>query len=165
MKPDSRVMVIGAVGAGKTTLLQALKIMKGEKEGGKAKKTQDVSHSPEAIDTPGEFLGMTFLLHALISSSAKASVVLFIADPTRPQVHPGGFARSLKAPVLGVVTKIDLASGEQVERAERNLKMAGVREILKVSSQTGQGLDELQQALVPYRGKTGEIMEKKGTRK
>lgn len=144
-------MVIGSVGAGKTTLLQALGLIRGAEAGKKAKKTQDVAHSSQAIDTPGEFLEMTFLLHALISSSSKASLVLFLADPTRPQGHPGGFAKSLKAPVLGVVTKTDLATGAQVERAERALKVAGVREILRASSKTGEGLEELRKAIAAHR--------------
>ena len=42
---------------------------------------------------------------------------------------------------MGVVTKCDLGSKEQIENAKKYLKLAGAKEIFVTSSYTGEGFD------------------------
>ena len=44
---------------------------------------------------------------------------------------------------MGVVSKIDIAAADSADRAEKNLRHCGVRRVFRVSSITGDGIDEL----------------------
>lgn len=46
-------------------------------------------------------------------------------------------------PVVGVVTKTDLATEAQVEQAESLLRLAGASRVFRVSAVTGEGMEEL----------------------
>lgn len=135
-----RVMVAGPVGAGKSTLLDRLGLRDMNVP---VKKTAAVSFFSEAVDTPGEAFEIPTLYHMLITSSTRASIVLLIADPTQKKRFPARFALSLRAPVIGVISKIDAAAPEAVERAGRILVQSGVRKIFRVSSVTMEGISEL----------------------
>jgi ethanolamine utilization protein EutP len=136
-------MIIGPVAAGKSSLLAALKM--GPET---VRKTESLTYNEaRSIDTPGEMMGIPRLYNALILNSCRASLVLMAMDGARPVSLPPRIALALKAPVIGVVTKLDLASPEAVERAERALSAAGVTRIFKVSAATGQGLGELRECL------------------
>ena len=137
-----RVMAIGPVGAGKSTLLARLGL-----RGGPAKKTGGVEYHAEAVDTPGEAFEIPTLYHMLIMSSTKASVVLLLADPTKKRRFPARFALSMRAPIIGVVSKIDIATPENILRAEKTLAQSGVRKIFRVSSLTGEGIPDLESYL------------------
>ena len=137
-----RVMAIGPVGAGKSTLLARLGL-----RGGPAKKTGGVEYHAEAVDTPGEAFEIPTLYHMLIMSSTKASVVLLLADPTRKRRFPARFALSMRAPIVGIVSKIDIATPENILRAEKTLAQSGVRKIFRVSSLTGEGIPDLESYL------------------
>ena len=88
-------------------------------------------------------LAIPRLYNALILNSVRASVVLMVMDGARPVSLPPRIALALKAPVAGVITKMDAAAPESVERAARALKTAGAKKIFKVSVKTGQGVAEL----------------------
>ena len=133
-----RVMAIGPVGAGKSTLLRALDLC-----GDVVRKTQNVEFHAEAVDTPGEAFEIPYLYHMLITSSTKASLILLLADPTRKRAFPARFAQCMRAPVVGVVSKIDIAAADSADRAEKNLRHCGVRRVFRVSSITGDGIGEL----------------------
>ena len=137
-----RVMAIGPVGAGKSTLLARLGL-----RGGPAKKTGGVEYHAEAVDTPGEAFEIPTLYHMLIMSSTKASVVLLLADPTKKRRFPARFALSMRAPIIGVVSKIDIATPENILRAEKTLAQSGVCKIFRVSSLTGEGIPDLESYL------------------
>ena len=137
-----RVMAIGPVGAGKSTLLARLGL-----RGGPARKTGGVEYHAEAVDTPGEAFEIPTLYHMLIMSSTKASVVLLLADPTKKRRFPARFALSMRAPIVGVVSKIDIATPENILRAEKTLAQSGVRKIFRVSSITGEGIPQLESYL------------------
>ena len=137
-----RVMAIGPVGAGKSTLLARLGL-----RGGPAKKTGGVEYHAEAVDTPGEAFEIPTLYHMLIMSSTKASVVLLLADPTKKRRFPARFALSMRAPIVGIVSKIDIATPENILRAEKTLAQSGVRKIFRVSSLTGEGIPDLESYL------------------
>lgn len=131
-------MVIGPVGSGKSTLLQALELAEGE-----VRKTEALTYSGQAIDTPGEMVTIPRFFNALILNSVRARLVLFLMDGSRPGHLPSRLALALKAPVAGVISKIDLATPENMNKARQALKGAGAEPIFEVSSFTGEGLGEL----------------------
>jgi ethanolamine utilization protein EutP len=135
-------MVIGPVGAGKSTLLQALGL-----DQGRPRKTQALTYLGQAIDTPGEMLTLPRYYNALILNSARARLVLFLMDGSRPTPLPARLALALKAPVAGVVSKADMSDPGRLLRAEEALRNAGVERIFQVSALTGAGLAVLKKWL------------------
>jgi ethanolamine utilization protein EutP len=131
-------MVIGPVGAGKSTLLKAMNLIHGE-----VKKTEALTYLGEAIDTPGEMVAIPRFYNALILNSIRARLALFLMDASRPVQLPSRLALALKAPVVGVITKLDLAGADQAVRARQSLINAGVKQIFAVSSVSGEGMKEL----------------------
>ena len=58
-------------------------------------------------------------------------------------MFPPYFNSMFAKPVVGVVTKCDLANQKQIEQAGKYLNAAGAEKLFFVSSVTGQGVDEL----------------------
>lgn len=135
-----RVMAVGPIGSGKSTLLDRLGLRDSETP---VRKTGAVSFYSEAVDTPGEAFEIPTLYHMLIMSSTRASVILLLADPTKKKRFPARFALSMRAPVVGVVSKIDISSLEAIEKAEKTLLHSGVRKVFRISSVTREGLPAL----------------------
>lgn len=131
-------MVVGPVGAGKSTLLARLGLSDDP-----VKKTGSVKFYSEAVDTPGEAFEIPSLYHMLIMSSTKASLILLLADPTRKKLLPARFALSMRAPTIGVVSKIDIAIPKDILRVEKALLTSGIRKIFRISSVTGEGIQDL----------------------
>lgn len=138
---SSRVMVIGSAGAGKSTLLSALQLGSGQ-----VVKTEMVCFNERAIDTPGEFLDNR-CLGLLLQNVQRAGLVLFVMDPMRDSRFPPAFDRAMKVRVLGVVTKLDVASQEQRLKARRALSIAGAEEVVECSARTGEGIEELKERI------------------
>jgi ethanolamine utilization protein EutP len=133
------LMVIGPVSSGKSTLLAALGL--GPKD---IKKTEALTYNlTMSIDTPGEMLSIPRFYNALILNSTRASAVLMIMNGHQPIWLPSRMTKALKTKVVGVITKIDLASEDSIKKAELALKNSGVDKIFKVSPVTGHGLAEL----------------------
>lgn len=130
-------MVIGSSGAGKSTLLSALRL--GNE---RVVKTEMVQFNERSIDTPGEFLDGRYL-GLLLQNAQRAGLVLFVMDPTRDSRFPPAFDRAMKVRVLGVITKLDVASSEQKLKARRALSLAGAEEVVECSANTGEGIEEL----------------------
>lgn len=134
-------MVIGSTGVGKTTLLEKLGL---RRKG--VKKTESVDVDAFSIDTPGEFIDIPRFYNALIVFSSKAQLILLVIDASNPKPFPSRISKILRAPVIGVINKIDLLdnSGDlKVELARKLLKEAGAVEVFEVSAFTGVGLGEL----------------------
>lgn len=146
------IMLVGSSGAGKTTLTQYL-----TNQQLCYRKTQavEVVHG-HFIDTPGEFLERRNLYGALSVTAADVDAVALVQSATDESTmfSPGFGTMFSGKPVVGIVTKTDLAGEEQLERADRYLDDAGATVRFRVSSITGQGMTELDQWL-----KTLEIME------
>lgn len=143
-----RVMVIGRSEAGKSTLMSALGLIDGA-----VSKTEAVDFRGSCIDTPGELLESPIFRHTFMPLSCKAGVVLLVMDPFQHSSFPPGITSILRAPVLGVVTKIDLeGAADKLERARRMLRQAGAKEVFNVSSVTGEGLDGLKAKIDSYLG-------------
>ena len=84
----------------------------------------------------------------------------FAEGPTpepRNKFSPG-YGGSFAKDVIGIVTKIDIATPLQIERAEKMLRMAGARKIFRISSYTGEGVQELAEYLAESPEEAEEIV-------
>ena len=139
-----RTMLIGEWRSGKSTLIRLL-----SRTDYVPRKVFALDFHGDFVNTPSEFLENRWRYSALITASVDCDVLLFVQDATRStcQIAPA-FARIFNRRVIGVITKIDLPEAN-IERAEKFLRNAGVREIMKVSLATGEGLDALRAELEP----------------
>ena len=120
-----RIMFMGPVGCGKTTLCQRLN---GEKR--QYRKTQAVEVIGNAIDTPGEYIENRNLMHALTMTAIDADVVAFVQDATSDRnCFSPCQADMFACPVIGIITKVDIASQAAVEAAAQTLRYAGAEAI------------------------------------
>lgn len=133
-----RFMLVGQTRCGKTSLCQALYDMPLED-----RKTQAVELFAAAIDTPGEYLENRRFYRALLMSAVEADAVVLMQDCTDDtSMFAPGFASMFSGkPVIGIVSKIDLGTPEQIAASRQILEDAGCATILQVSSVTGEGLD------------------------
>ena len=133
-----KIILIGRSGSGKTTLTQALK---GEKIA--YKKTQYVNYLDSIIDTPGEYIEDRYLGSALAVYSYEADVVGLLMSATEPySLYSPNITCMANREVIGIVTKIDHEEAN-VERASNWLELAGCKTIYKVSSKTGEGIEDI----------------------
>lgn len=135
-----RPILIGRTSAGKTTLCQCI-----NHEALKYHKTQTVQLvSDRMIDTPGEYLERRAFWGALLVTAADADVIMLVQDATEDtSMFPPGYAGLFPKPVVGVITKRDIATDKQIEDAKKKLEIAGVKNIFPVSSMTGEGVADL----------------------
>lgn len=138
-----KVIFIGKTGAGKTTLCQKL-----DELDIKYKKTQAVETYENSIDTPGEYLENRRFYAALSVTSADADIIAIICDPTAPEsfIAPN-FSSMFAKESIGIITKINLATNEQIEKAEKALKNAVVSKIFKIDTVDNIGVSELKDYL------------------
>ena len=134
-----KLLLIGTVSCGKTTLSQYLSGMELV-----YKKTQALDVIGTAIDTPGEYLEHRAYMRNLMVLSADVDYVLFLMDPTQERfMYSPGHAASFPVPVIGVVTKIDIATPKLIADAREMLEITGADPIFNISSYTGEGIPEL----------------------
>jgi ethanolamine utilization protein EutP len=134
-----KIILIGNVACGKTTLCQYLNHMEL-----KYKKTQALEVYHTTIDTPGEYLENRGYLRSLLVTSTEVEQVLFVQDASRDQFYfSPGQSSAFSMPVAGVVTKIDIATPQQIKDAAQLLELAGADPIFYVSPFTGEGMDAL----------------------
>ena len=137
-----RLMLVGETGAGKRSFIRAL-------SGGELppRLPMSVEFHGSFINTPGEFLENRRFYRYLITASADCDMVAFLQDATRrASLFNPLFASSFNRKLLGIVSKTD-AEGADPERAERLLRNAGAKDIIRVSVHTGDGLDALRALL------------------
>lgn len=139
-----KIIFIGRIGCGKTSLSQAL-----TDQDVKYKKTQAVEVVGSSIlDTPGEYHELNHYKGALMITSADAEIIAFVQSATDDQhMYSPCYAGSFAKPVIGIVTKIDDATEEQIKTATNILEMAGAQRIFKVSNYTKEGIDTLKEYL------------------
>lgn len=136
-----KVMLVGKISAGKTTLCQRL-----NNEALCYQKTQTVQIvGDNMIDTPGEYLERRNYYRALIVTSVEAEIILLVQDATdeNSMFAPQFSTMFSSKPVIGVVTKSDIATQKQVETAKEFLNQAGAQKLFIVSSTSGNGCEEL----------------------
>ena len=132
-------MLLGAIGSGKTTFRQRL-----SKTEISHAKTQTVYLADGVLDTPGEYLEHGGFNHGLLLTSYDADLVLMFQSATAPEVKlPPGFATFFTKPVLGIVSKIDIATPAEIRRARDFLALACAYDVAEISSVTGEGFDVL----------------------
>lgn len=143
-KNKERIILIGRSTAGKTTLCQRI-----NHQDLKYHKTQTVQlFSESMIDTPGEYLEYRAYRGALLVSSADADTILFVQDATADgSMFSPAYASMFAKPVVGVITKCDLADEGQIEDAKNHLRIAGAQRIFETSSVSGGGIDALMKYL------------------
>ena len=96
------------------------------------------------IDTPGEYLERRYFRGALMVTATDADVIVFVQDATEDgTMFPPAYNSQFAKPAVGVVTKSDIATPEQVERAKKYLRMAGADRMFVTSSVSGEGVDDL----------------------
>ena len=136
---------MGKSGCGKTTLAHTLT----NRTGGD-RKTQSVEIIGDLIDTPGEYLERKPFFKALTVTAMDCDCVMILLDCTDAQISiPPLIAGIFGRPVIGVVTKIDLAESERtLADAADNLRMSGAYPIYRVSSVSGEGIETLRQYLL-----------------
>lgn len=144
MEKKKRIILIGRSAAGKTSLCQRI-----SNEELKYHKTQTVHVVNQSmIDTPGEYLERRYFRGALVVSATDADVIVLVQDATEGgSMFPPAYSSTFAKPCVGVVTKQDLATPQQVENAKKYLKAAGAGEIFVVSSVTGEGVEALVERL------------------
>ena len=144
MERKTRIVLMGRSAAGKTTLCQCI-----NHEEIRYHKTQTVSIiNQNMIDTPGEYLERRAYRGALMVTAADADTVVLVQDATEEgTMFPPAYASMFAKPVVGVVTKKDLADDERVEKAKKYLFMAGAQEVFVASGVTGEGVPELVESL------------------
>ncbi|MGM1044980.1 ethanolamine utilization protein EutP [Paenibacillus uliginis N3/975] len=136
-----KIIFAGSTGSGKTTLCQRLH---GQEMA--YKKTQAIENFEQAIDTPGECIENRYLYKMLLVSSVDADVIGLVQDCTKEESYfPPGFATMFAKPVIGIVSKVELAqTDEDIAKARDYLQAAGVERIFEVSSMENVGMEELQ---------------------
>ncbi len=138
-----KIVLVGAVGCGKTTFTQRL-----HSRDIVYAKTQAIYTDGAVFDTPGEYLEHTFYKHALRLASFEADLVVLLESATAAHTKlPPAFTTFFTKPVIGVVTKIDVATPEQISIAVQRLNQAGVSEIYEVCALTGAGFDAVLERL------------------
>ncbi len=139
-KLNKKVILIGATSAGKTTICQYL-----NDDALIYNKTQAVEIiGGVLLDTPGEFAERRSRFGMLQVTAADADVILFVKDPTEVgTVLPPVFSSMFAKPVVGVITKKDLADEEMIREAKYFLSEAGAKNVFVVCSITGEGFDDV----------------------
>ena len=139
-----RIILLGRSTAGKTTLCQRL-----NHEELNYCKTQTVQIiNRNMIDTPGEYLERRGFRGALMVSSTEADLIIFVQDATENgTMFPPQFGTMFAKPCVGVVSKIDIATPQQIADAEAFLRAAGAGRIFRISSVTGEGVKALAEEL------------------
>lgn len=133
------IIFMGKTGSGKTTLCQKLDQLEI-----KYKKTQSVELYNNAIDTPGEYMENRGLYNALITTSVDAKVIAIVYDPTQEENYIApGFAGMFCKDVIGIITKINKATEEQINLAYDRLELAGASQIFKVDTVDDIGITSL----------------------
>ena len=151
-------MLFGRVGAGKTTLRQALL---GEEI--KYDKTQYVNYLDTVIDTPGEYTERRETSGALALYAYEADVVGLVLSANEPySVFSPCLTSMVNREAVGIITGIDKPDAN-VKQVAGWLRLAGCKKIFKVSSITGEGVEDLIDFLNQDSKKEAPIVKKKPT--
>ena len=133
-----KLILIGRVAAGKTTLSQALL-----GEDIKYYKTQSVHYGEVIIDTPGEYTELRQTSGALALYAYEADIVGLVLSANEPySIYSPCITSLVNREVVGIITGIDKPDARP-DLVENWLRIAGCKKIFRVSSYTGEGIDEI----------------------
>lgn len=114
-------------------------------------KTQAVEFYDNIIDTPGEYVEHRELYSGLRTTSTGAKLVVLMQSAVDPRiVLPAGFSTMFTQESIGVVTKIDLATQQQIDLVKKRLLEAGVKKVFTVSAIKGTNVKEFMDYLKQY---------------
>lgn len=135
-----KIILIGRSGSGKTSLCQ---VLRGEEL--KYYKTQTIHiENQTMIDTPGEYIERSYMKSTLTATAVDAEMIVLLQDPTRDEIiFPPVYISMFNKPSLGIITKVDIATKEQIEHAKYYLQLAGVNKIVCISNTTKEGINEV----------------------
>ncbi|WP_244878417.1 EutP/PduV family microcompartment system protein [Brochothrix thermosphacta] len=135
-----KVIFMGPVGCGKTTLSQRMLGLALQYD-----KTQAVAFYPDIIDTPGEYILHRQYYSALSVTAAEADVIALMQSATdKTQVYSPGFGSIFPKPVIGIVSKTDIAESDAViQQTKQRLREAGARQVFCLSAVDEMGVKEL----------------------
>lgn len=134
-----KLLLIGSVGCGKTTFLQRLQGLDQSYA-----KTQAIYTQDGISDTPGEYIDSMWFKPALQQASTEVDLIVFLQSATSGIAKiPPMFTTFFVKPAIGIVTKTDIASSEQIAHAREILELTGVKQIYELSSLTGEGFETL----------------------
>nr|WP_243419512.1 EutP/PduV family microcompartment system protein [Lactobacillus helveticus] len=104
-------MFIGAIGCGKTSFIQKLNELQMTYN-----KPQTIEFYNNVIDTPGEYVEHRAMYSNLMTTAIEADVIVLMQSATDPRiVLPTGFSTMFTKETIGVVTKTDIATNQQIE--------------------------------------------------
>ena len=133
-----KLILIGRVAAGKTTLSQALL-----GEDIKYYKTQSIHYGEVIIDTPGEYTELRQTSGALALYAYEADIVGLVLSANEPySIYRPCITSLVNREVVGIITGIDKPDARP-DLVENWLRIAGCKKIFRVSSYTGEGIDEI----------------------
>ena len=134
-----KTLLVGRHGVGKTTLTQALR-----GEDIRYVKTQYMNWADDwLIDSPGEYAEVHGLSSALALYSYEAEIVaMLISSDEDYSLFPPCCTSMVNREVVGIVTGIDKPDARP-DLAESWLRLAGCKKIFRVSSYTGEGIEEI----------------------
>lgn len=134
-----KIIFVGKTGSGKTTLCQKLDEMEI-----KYKKTQSVEIYENSIDTPGEFMENRGFYNAIITTAVDAQIVAIVYDATQEENYIApGFAAIFCKDVIGIITKINMATDQQIRRAYERLEIVGTNKIFEIDTIDNVGIELL----------------------
>ena len=114
-------MIAGPARSGKSALANSLN---GEER--PLKRTLDTSYRPRTLEVPSAYLENTWMYQHLIALAQDAWCILVLVDQENPQpLYSPGFAQIFRCPVVGVISKCDLAPQNRA-LVERQLAEIGV---------------------------------------
>lgn len=120
----NKVMILGAGKSGKTSIAHLL-----NGDTGPVKRTPNMVYGKNTLDVPGSYLESPWMHKHIIAAQQDASCVLMLVDPKKKKrSYPPMFSKSFRIPVLGVITKVDLAEDHEIEQCKEELASAGVQE-------------------------------------
>ncbi|SKC88546.1 EutP/PduV family microcompartment system protein [Maledivibacter halophilus] len=142
-----RVMILGPGKSGKTSLANILNGVEGP-----AKRTPNMVYGKYTLDVPGAYLESPWMHQHLIAAQQDAYCVIMISDPEqRKRSYAPGFANSFRIPLIGVITKVDIASKEHQEACEQELISAGIKPPFHyISLLEGTGIEKLIEQVKAY---------------
>ena len=141
----NKVIFIGRSESGKTTLTQALR---GEEL--HYDKTQSVEREGFIIDTPAEYIQTRNFGGALAVYAYESDIVGLLLSATKPySLFSPNITSMANRLVIGIITGIDQKNANP-HRAENWLRLAGCKQIFRVSSVTGEGIAELKEFLTTF---------------
>ena len=77
-------------------------------------------------------------------TAVDAKLIAILADPTvNDNYIPPAFAGTFAREIIGIITKIRLATSKDILRVERELQAAGAQKIFRVDTVEGEGILEL----------------------